>query len=372
MKPQVREALRRSRARDFSFAQGRILGSMCTLPHPAAVEAFTQFMETNLGDPELFPGTQELECKAVERLGHWLHAPAGMGGRMTSGGTESNLTALWIFTSLTGKREVVVPQHAHFSFAKAASLMQVKIKDLPLRNQVADARRLQQTLTPDTACVVGVAGTTNLGLVDPIEEMSEMCREEHVPLHVDAAFGGLVIPFLRSLGKTERRFDFELPGVSSVAVDPHKMGLSVIPSGMLLLREERWWEEIAVASACTHTQRQVSLLGTRPGGAAAATYAVLEELGWEGYREVVRSCMETTEYAARMVEEAGFSLAARPELNLLGVQVTHPQEVATRLSEKNWKVGVDPARGCIRIVCMPHVKKTLIDDFVSDLRSVTA
>lgn len=371
MKPQVQEALHRARDKDFSFAQGRILGSMCTQPHPAAVEAFTQFIETNLGDPELFPGTQELESKVVERLGQWLHAPAGRGGRMTSGGTESNLTALWIFTALTGKREVVVPQHAHFSFAKAASLMQVRVKKLPLRDQVADVGRLRQVLTPDTACVVGVAGTTNLGLVDPIEEMSELCREEHVPLHVDAAFGGLVIPFLRSLGKSERRFDFELPGVSSLAVDPHKMGLSVIPSGVLLLREEAWWEEIAVASVCTHTQQQVSLLGTRPGAGAAATYAVLEELGWEGYREVVRHCMETTEYAARKLEEAGFSLAAQPELNLLGVRVAHPQAVAARLSEKKWKVGVDRERGCIRIVCMPHVKKTLIDDFVSDVRAVT-
>ncbi|UCD13687.1 MAG: tyrosine decarboxylase MfnA, partial [Thermoplasmatales archaeon] len=51
------------RERDFSFSSGRILGSMCSQPHPIAKEAYLKFLDTNLGDPEMFPGTKEIESK---------------------------------------------------------------------------------------------------------------------------------------------------------------------------------------------------------------------------------------------------------------------------------------------------------------------
>jgi len=101
--------LRDARERDFTFSSGRILGSMCTLPR-----AYRMFMETNMGDPELFSGTREVEEEAIDMVGRMLHAPLASGGRMTSGGTESNLTALWIFKNMSGRNEVIL-RHCGFS-----------------------------------------------------------------------------------------------------------------------------------------------------------------------------------------------------------------------------------------------------------------
>jgi tyrosine decarboxylase/aspartate 1-decarboxylase len=367
----IRRELDRLYEKNHSYASGHILGSMCTQPHPAAVEAFIKFIETNLGDTELFPGTRELEQKLISCLGELLTAPPEFGGYITSGGTESNLTAIWIYTSLTGKRGVIVPEHAHFSFAKAESIMNLDIQWLPLHNNVADVQRLNELLNDDVACVVAVAGTTSLGLVDPISKMGAICHTRNIPLHVDAAFGGFVIPFLPPTRLVNNTFDFSVPGVSSISVDPHKMGLSVIPAGILLLRKRTWWHHIEIDSVCTHTKRQYSLLGTRPGAAAAATYAAINEIGWDGYREIVAECMETTLYASKQLKDAGYELVAEPKLNLLAVKVADPRCVADLLTKKNWKVGVDENRGCIRIVCMPHVKKALIDNFIRDLQSVT-
>ncbi len=70
-----------------------ILSSMCTLPHEVAVRAHCMFMETNLGDPGLFPGTAALERLLIERFGTLFHLPEA-GGYATSGGTESNIQAL--------------------------------------------------------------------------------------------------------------------------------------------------------------------------------------------------------------------------------------------------------------------------------------
>ncbi len=370
MKEDTRRALQRAHEQDRSFSSGRILGSMCTQPHPAAMAAYRDFIETNLGDATLFPGTKELEQHVVERVGTLLHAPATMDGQMTSGGTESNLTALWIHTQLRSSKTVVVPEHAHFSFQKAASLMDLELEVLPCHNHVADPAVLPGMLDDDVACVVAVAGTTSLGLVDPVEAIAECCREAGVPLHVDAAFGGFVLPFLHRLGLSDTAFDFAVDGVSSISLDPHKMGMSVIPAGLLILRNGEWFERIAVRATCTHTRRQLSLLGTRPGAAAAATYAVLHELGWDGYRAIVARCMETTQYAAGQLRDAGFELVVEPETNVLAVRMAEPRGVAQQLAERGWMVGVNERDDAIRLVAMPHVKKTLIDDFVSDLASV--
>jgi len=371
-KEKIIEELRKARSKDMTFSSGRILGSMCTSPHPIAVRAYQMFIETNLGDPGLFHGTKEIEEKVIKMTGRMLHAPPSAGGKVTSGGTESNLTALWIFRNISKKKEVIVPESAHFSFIKASSLMGLKIKVLPSKNYVADAGMLKKYIGRDTACVVGIAGTTNLGLIDPIEKMGEICEEENVFFHVDAAFGGFVIPFLREMGRLKKKFDFDVKGVSSISVDPHKMGMSVIPSGVLLLRKKEWLDAISVESACTHTKRQMSLLGTRPGASAAATYAVMKYMGKEGYRKVVEKCMDVTSYAERRLKEEGFELVAEPETNLLGVKVDNAREVAENLSELGWKVGVDEENGFIRIVFMPHVKKRLIGEFVNDFKSVVS
>ena len=61
--------------KDFTFSSGRILGSMCTQPHPIAKEAYIKFLETNLGDPELFPGSKEIESKLISFIMNLLNAP---------------------------------------------------------------------------------------------------------------------------------------------------------------------------------------------------------------------------------------------------------------------------------------------------------
>ena len=72
---------------------------MCTVPHPVAVKAHGMFMETNLGDPGLLPGTASLERLLIERFGTLFHM-TDAGGYATSGGTESNIQALRLAKAL--------------------------------------------------------------------------------------------------------------------------------------------------------------------------------------------------------------------------------------------------------------------------------
>ena len=120
------------RYKDYSFSDGRILGSMCTQPHPIAKETYMKFLETNLGDPELFPGTKEIELKLISFIANLLNSPKNYVGQIGSGGTESNINAMWLAKQLTGKKEIIIPENAHFSFEKIATLMDIKLKTAPL------------------------------------------------------------------------------------------------------------------------------------------------------------------------------------------------------------------------------------------------
>lgn len=333
-----------------------ILSSMCTPPHPVAVRAHTLFLETNLGDPGLFPGTASLERLLVKRLADLFHAP-GACGYATSGGTESNIQVLRIARALCGKPRpnVVMPESAHFSFSKAGDMLGLEIRQVPLdpQNRI-DPEAVKEAVDSSTCCMVGIAGTTEYGVVDPIRELSSLASDLGIFFHVDAAFGGLVLPFLPEAPP----FDFSLPGVMSIAVDPHKMGMSTIPAGVLLVRSESQLCTLSVDTPYLSVKQEYTLTGTRPGGPVAGALAVLEYLGFEGMQAVVEGCMKNTRRLIDGMESYGIQRVVTPDVN---VSTFEPVDVPPP-----WMVSWT-RKGHLRIVCMPHVHAGIIESFLNDI-----
>jgi len=361
--------LEKYKKKDFTFSSGHILGSMCTQPHPIAKKVYMQFLETNLGDPKLFPGTKELESKYIQFIAKLLNAPEKHTGLIGSGGTESNITAMWLAKQNSGKKEIIVGENAHFSFEKIASLMDMKIVTIPSDdNQCIDICHVEEKINKNTAAIVCIAGSTELGTIDPIPKLSKICQENSVFLHVDAAFGGFVIPFLKKLGYNTPGFDFRLKGVSTISIDAHKMGCSAIPLGTLMIRDNKKIDDISVESHCVSSEKQAGILGTRSGGPVAAAYAVSSFLGEEGYTKIVKQCMNVTNHAEKRIKEIGLSLAVKPTMNVIGIKLKNPTRVTKMLTEYGWKVNEMRRISCIRLVLMPHVTKKNIDDFIPDLK----
>ena len=153
--------LEKFRKRDYTFSKGQILGSMCTQPHRISKEIYMKFLETNLGDPALFPGTKEIENKLISFYLKLLNAPKNATGLITSGGTESNITAIWIAKNLSEKNEIIIPKSAHFSFKKIESLMNIKIKTISLNKKYfIDINNIKKNISKNTAAIVGIAGST--------------------------------------------------------------------------------------------------------------------------------------------------------------------------------------------------------------------
>jgi tyrosine decarboxylase/aspartate 1-decarboxylase len=336
-----------------------ILSSMCTLPHPVAVQAHCMFMESNLGDPGLFPGTSSLEQILVRRLAALFHAP-GAGGYATSGGTESNIQALRLAKVLKhspGSPNVIVPESAHFSFRKACDILGLEMRRVPLTADFRmDADAAAEYIDTSTIALVGVAGTTEYGMVDPIGELAKIAVQHDLFFHVDAAFGGMVIPFL----KNPIPFDFALPGVTSIAVDPHKMGMSTIPAGCLLTRDPDLLHSLNIDTPYLSVKQEFTLGGTRPGAPVAGALAVLDYLGADGMRAVVAGCMKNTERLIAGMETWGIRRAATPDVNV-ATFVCGEERVPGP-----WKVSWT-CRKHLRIVCMPHVHRDCIEAFLKDM-----
>ncbi|WP_369425743.1 tyrosine decarboxylase MfnA [Methanothrix sp.] len=364
----VEDLLREMRGRDSSYE--RLLSTMCTRPHPVAVRAYTMFLETNLGDPGLFPGTAEIERRVVGILGSLLGCPDAS-GYISTGGTESNIQAIRAARNSSGRREgnIVVPKSAHFSFDKIADLLNLEVRkaelDEMLRVDVGDVERL---IDENTVCVVGIAGTTEFGQVDPIEDLSELAIENGIPLHVDAAFGGFVLPFL----DREYHWDFRVEGVQSITIDPHKMGMSPIPAGGLIFRSPDHVKRLETETYYLTVARQASLTGTRSGAAAAATYAVIMHLGTDGYRKVVRRCMEMTAHLVSEARSMGIEPVIEPVMNVVALKIDDPLVVRRALLERGWHVSMTREPKALRLILMPHMTQENLDLFLSDLEAITS
>jgi len=202
------------------------------------------------------PGPNALELLVLEWFRQWLGCPEGTGGLLTSGGSAATLTAVIAARhAVVGDDPSRIPrlvlytsEQAHSSVIRAAWIAGVSRKQvrlLPVDDQWRmDPERLFAAIAADRAAgllplmVVGTAGTTNTGSVDPLPALARLCAAEQLWLHVDAAYGGFAA--LAPKGKQS------LAGIEladSVTLDPHKFLAVPFECGCLLVREVRRLEE---------------------------------------------------------------------------------------------------------------------------------
>ena len=379
-KEEILKILEQKLKRDLSYESGSILGSMCTEPLDFGKEIYLKYISKNLGDPGLFLGSAALEEELVSEIGELFNG-RNIIGTITTGGSEANFIALRIARKLRQdikKPEIVVSKSAHISFDKAADFLNIKLRKANLNeNFELDIDHFESLINENTCGVVGVAGTTALGLVDPIKDISKIIEGKEIFLHVDAAFGGFVLPFLKRLNHDVPQWDFSVDGVLSITADPHKMGLGVIPSGGFFLKERSILEKAGfeIPYLAGGNFRHLNLVGTRPGAPVIAFWAIMKYLGMKGFTTIVKKCMENTMYLAKRIEQIkGIKLATRPFMNIVGITTengTSICELDSLLRRKNWMLGKFEEFNVIRLVLMPHVLKEHLEDFLIDLELAT-
>ncbi len=325
-------------------------------PHPitervAELAAGSYFVEWAR---HMLPGTYRLEKEAVRMMGSLLGNPNAV-GFITSGGTESNMSAMRLARNIAKKPnpEMVMPVTAHYSFRLGAELLGIRLHEVPVGPDFKpDMRAVEAAINANTVGLICSAPEGNFGIPDPVEEFADLAQRKGLYLHVDAAFGGFILPFMRELGYDVPAFDFSLPGVSSIMTDGHKLGLLPVATGFFLVRDAKLLEAIPTEQTFIHT-----LTATKPGEHAAAAWAVMQHLGREGYRETVGRALEARQVVVDGVESIeGMRMAVKPVITVLTFtsDVYDVEKIYQGLHARGWGCSYGHIAGIDRIRLSLH------------------
>lgn len=338
---------------------------------------------------DLWPSTTKFEAEVVAMTSHMLNAdrvcenpesPDAVCGVISSGGTESILLAMKTYRDWAKdvkgitQPEMIVPTTAHAAFDKAAQYFNIKIIRIPVGADFkADVTQTEAAITDNTIVLVGSAPAFPHGTIDPIEQLSELARENNLGFHTDACLGGFILPWAAKLGYDVSPFDFQLPGVTSISVDTHKYGYAAKGSSVILYRNPklRNYQFYTITDWPGGLYFSPTFAGSRPGALVATAWAAMVIIGEQGYMQIAQRILETGEKIKRGIEEI-------PELYILGdplwdiafsSNTLDIYKIMDYMTERNWNLNGLQHPAAVHI-CLTHrhTQSGLVDKFIADLK----
>ena len=382
--PELEQRMRELGARDVKWREGKTAVYVFNAgPEVEQVKkaAYAMFSEENGLGPAAFPSLAQMEREVVGFGLSLMHAPAGAAGAMTSGGTDSITMAIKAARDHVrakgrkGAANIVVPYSAHPAFDKACALMDIEVRRVSLKDYLADPAAMEAALDANTLMLVGSAPCFPFGLIDPIPALSAIAEKHGVWLHVDACVGGYFAPFAAMNGAALTEWDFALPGVMSISADLHKYGYASKGASTVLFRSEALKERMTFDAGPWPLGRMMTptLAGTRPGGAIAAAWAVMNFLGVDGYRARQGAVVRAREKIEAGVKRLGFRVHGAPQLGLIAFSHEGADTFGlfAKLHHRGWMQGalVDPP--ALHLMLSP-IHDEVADVYLADLEAALA
>ena len=347
-------------------------------------EAYAITSQTNPLHSDLWPSIAKYEAEIISMTANMLGAAeasdAEVCGSVASGGTEAILLAMRSYRDWARERkgitapELVVPSTAHAAFDKAAQYFGIKLVKVPVGPDCrADVAATKKAINRNTICVVGSAISFPHGVIDPIEELSELARKRGIGFHTDACLGGFILPWAEELGYDVPPFDFRLPGVTSMSADTHKYGYAAKGTSVVLYRNKdlRHYQYYKVGDWPGGLYFSPTFAGSRPGALSAACWAAMVSIGRSGYLDASRRILET----GAKIREA---VDAIPELWVLGdplwvVSFASDEldiyQVLEFMTKRKWNLnGLHRPPAIHLAVTLRHTQEGVAERFARDLR----
>lgn len=342
--------------------------------------AYALFSEENGLGPAAFPSLAQMEREVVGFGLALLNAPDGAAGAMTSGGTESIFLALKAARDAAraagkaGRLNIVLPRSAHPAFDKACAVMEVEVRRTPLARWLADPAAMDRAIDDATMLIAGSAPCFPYGLIDPIAELGALAARRGVWLHVDACVGGYIAPFARMNGADLPAFDFAVPAVQSISADLHKYGYASKGASTVFFRTEaqKTLAGFDVDVWPAGRTRTPTMAGTRPGGAIAAAWAVIQFLGVEGYRARQKLVTDTRARIAEGAAAEGWDIIGAPQLGIVAFSRTDvpPLAVLKDMYRRGWVSSALSEPEGLHLMLSP-VHAQVADVYLADLAAAT-
>jgi len=281
----------------------------------------------------------------------WMHSAEHSLGAFCSGGTVANITALWVARNKLLKADgnfkgitrsglfsalqhygyqglvILVSERGHYSLKKSADILGIGQDSVIAietdENNKIDCQKLAQKCQQlseqniKVLSIVGVAGTTETGNIDPLDKMADIAAQYGCHFHVDAAWGGATL-----LSNKHRHLLSGIERADSVTIDAHKQMYVPMGAGVVLFKDPS-----SVADIEHHAEYILrkgskdlgshTLEGSRPG-MAMLVYASLHIISRPGYEMLINQAIEKAEYFADIINQhQDFELITKPELCLL-------------------------------------------------------
>ncbi|KAK9272826.1 hypothetical protein L1049_003204 [Liquidambar formosana] len=267
----------------------------------------------NYVDMDEYPVTTELQNRCVNMIAHLFNAPLGESETAVGVGTVGSSEAIML-AGLAFKRKwqnkrkaegkpcdnpnIVTGANVQVCWEKFARYFEVELKEVKLRDSyyVMDPVKAVEMVDENTICVAAILGSTLNGEFEDVKLLNDLLVQKNeetgwdTPIHVDAASGGFIAPFLYP----ELEWDFRLPLVKSINVSGHKYGLVYAGIGWVIWRSKQDLPEELIfhINYLGADQPTFTLNFSKGSSQIIAQYYQLIRLGYEGYKNIMENCQE--------------------------------------------------------------------------------
>lgn len=342
-------------------------------------EAANLYLFENALNPFRFPSLRRMETEVVEMTAGLLRAPAGFGGCMTSGGTESILMAVKTARDRAAAErgvtapELLAPFSAHPAFAKAAHYLGLTLKQIPLNDQLrADVKAAAGMITDQTALVVGSAPSYPHGVIDPIEELAALASRDGISFHTDACVGGFLLPFMQMIGAEVTPFDFTVEGVTTMSSDVHKYGYATKGASVILHRDgaHLQYQTFLYSDWPGGMYGSFAMAGARPSAPIAVAWAVMNYLGIDGYKRLTKRIVDTVDKLREGIQSIdGLTIIGESQASIIafGSDDFDIMAVGDGMDRRGWHLDRQANPSALHMMVSPEHDR-IVDEFLSDLR----
>ncbi|KAG0523914.1 hypothetical protein BDA96_07G164000 [Sorghum bicolor] len=284
-----------------------------TWMEPECDKLIMDSVNKNYVDMDEYPVTTELQNRCVNMIAHLFNAPIKEEETAIGVGTVGSSEAIML-AGLAFKRKwqnkrkeqgkpcdkpnIVTGANVQVCWEKFARYFEVELKEVKLSEgyYVMDPVKAVEMVDENTICVAAILGSTLTGEFEDVKLLNDLLTKKNketgwdVPIHVDAASGGFIAPFLYP----ELEWDFRLPLVKSINVSGHKYGLVYAGVGWVIWRsKEDLPEELIFHINYLGTDQPTFTLNFSKGSSQIiAQYYQLIRLGFEGYKNIMENCQE--------------------------------------------------------------------------------
>lgn len=317
------------------------LGSFTSTQMPKQCEQlYLENLDKNLVNVNEYPESLYIESYLAHSIAELLNAPDlhAIYGKSTAGSSEAIAMAMlmhkysWIKKTGNNSSQqtpnIVFGSDIHLSWHRFAKYFSIEVREIPLlENNIYPFNDVIDNVDENTICIVANVGSTYTGSCDPIDKLNQSLKVINkqygydVGIHIDAAVGGFVLPFLKT--PDDYHWDFRSDLVRSINLSSHKFGMVYPGLGWLIVRNKTLVDNSLLLDynyLCGNSQ-SFSLNFSRPVAPVIAQYYLFLHLGFVGYQRVIGQCQDIAIFLRDKLEATGlFFVISEMKIPVLAFQ----------------------------------------------------